>query len=78
MLQLMSGIDLLRDPQHTSAVGTQAVILILLFAFGIDRAWALIGGLSTRHARALARRQHPTPQWDLSRSGTIDRTRTNP
>ena len=55
--QLITGIELIKNPHDSSAIGIQAAILILLFALGIDRAWQLIGGFSARRTRTPAHHQ---------------------
>jgi hypothetical protein len=52
--QLAAAIRLILDPADLSAIGDEAIILIILFAMGIDRAWELIGASSPRLGRALA------------------------
>ncbi|MDQ2849989.1 MAG: hypothetical protein M3Y49_04495 [Actinomycetota bacterium] len=42
--QLTSGIRVVAHPEDDGAVNTIAVLVIVCFLIGIDRAWALIGG----------------------------------
>ncbi|MGH3246890.1 MAG: hypothetical protein ACRDOI_11855 [Trebonia sp.] len=46
VLQLISGIDVMRRPGDSGTVNTIAILVITCFVIGITRAWELIGGPS--------------------------------
>lgn len=46
VLQLISGIDVMRRPGDSGTVNTIAILVIACFLIGITRAWELIGGPS--------------------------------
>jgi hypothetical protein len=58
IIQLVTGLSLVSQPDDTGAVNTIAILVIACFLVGISRAWELIGGPSldlTREVTALVR-----------------------
>jgi hypothetical protein len=57
--QIAGGVHLLRDPLDTGEVETQAILIIVLLAIGVLRAWEYVGaghmGLLARLAEATSR-----------------------
>jgi hypothetical protein len=46
VLQMITGIDVIRRPGDSDSVNTIAILVIVCFLVGISRAWELIGGPS--------------------------------
>ncbi len=46
VIQMIAGIQVMNQPNDTSAVQTLAILVIVFFLVGISRAWELIGGPS--------------------------------
>jgi hypothetical protein len=47
VLQIVNGVNLRSHHNSISDVNTQAVLVIVLFAFGVARAWEYVGGQKT-------------------------------
>jgi hypothetical protein len=57
VVQLLSGIALIRHPEHDGSYETLCILVVVCFLIGISRSWELIGGPSigfTRELRKLA------------------------
>ena len=61
VVQLITGVQIIAQPDDSGNVNTIAVLVIVCFLIGIARAWELIGGPSiglTREVTALIREHH--------------------
>lgn len=54
VIQLVSGVHVLRDPGDSGMVRTIAVLVVVCFLIGIARAWELIGAPNILLAREIA------------------------
>ena len=64
IIQLLTGLSLVSQPNDPSAVNTIAILVITCFLVGISRAWELIGGPSiglTREVTELVRDRNHEP-----------------
>lgn len=64
IIQLVTGLSLVRQPDDPGAVNTIAILVIACFLVGISRAWELIGGPSiglTREVTELVREHNHEP-----------------
>ena len=64
IIQLVTGLSLVSQPDDASAVNTIAILVVVCFLVGIARAWELIGGPSldlTREVTALVRDRNHEP-----------------
>jgi hypothetical protein len=66
VVQLSVGFDLLSDPADAGALGNLALVLVTCFVVGINRAWRLLGGPSTKASSLLIELLRPL----RSRAGT--------
>ena len=66
VVQLFAGFELLAKPTDTGALGDLALVLVACFVVGINRAWELVGGPSTKTASLIIELLHPL----VSRSTT--------
>ena len=66
VVQLFAGFELLAKPTDTGALGDLALVLVACFVVGINRAWELVGGPSTKTASLIVELFHPL----VSRSTT--------
>ena len=57
--QLCAGFALLSKPTDTGALGDLALVLVACFVVGINRAWELVGGPSTKTASLIIELFHP-------------------
>lgn len=55
VLELISGIEVVKHPQDASAVDRIAILVIICFLIGIARSWELIGGPSIGIAHEVGR-----------------------